>query len=80
MHTHPKLLAGLALASALWALGGSAQANPAANMTPLPNLAPLSTQEVEPIHCRRYRHCHSHCVRRGMFGKCRRWVQRCHRC
>lgn len=80
MHAHRKLLAALALSSALLALGGPAQANPAGNMTPLPNLAPLSADSVEPIDCRRYRHCHSRCVRRGLFGKCRRRVESCHRC
>ncbi len=71
-----KILAGLALATAMMAFGGSAQAAPLGNMTPLPNLAPLSEQ-AEPAHCRRYRHCHSVC--HGWRWK-RRCHTRCHRC
>jgi len=80
MLAHRKLLAVLALSSGLLALGGAAQAGPAANMTPLPNLAPLSADAAQPVDCRRYRHCHTRCVRRGLFNKCRRTATYCHRC
>jgi hypothetical protein len=80
MHAHRRLLAALALSSAMLAFGGAAQAAPAGNMTQLPNLTPLPVESVQPIDCRRYRHCHSRCVRRGLFGKCRRRTEYCHRC
>lgn len=74
-----KLLAVLALSTGMLAFAGSAQAVPASNMTPLPELAPLSSQGIaEPVHWRRYYHCHRRCVR-WRWGKCRRAVRYCHR-
>ena len=75
-----KLLAALALFSALTTLGQNAQASPGANMTPLPGLAPLSARPLAmPVTCRPYEHCHSRCVR-WRWGKCRRSVRYCHTC
>jgi hypothetical protein len=72
-----KILAATALTAAMMLFGGSAQAVPLGDMTPLPNLTPLSEQQAEPAHCRRYRHCHRVC--RGWRWK-RRCYTRCHRC
>jgi hypothetical protein len=64
--------AGLLFAPAL-----SSHAAPVQSM--LPGLENSEDASVTPIHCRRYRHCHSRCVRRA-FGICRKRVRYCHRC
>lgn len=75
-----KLLAVLAVSSGMMAFAASTQAGPSSNMTPLPELTPLTAEPLaEPVHCRRYYHCHTRCVR-WRWGKCRRSVRTCHRC
>ena len=66
--------AGLIFASA-----PSGQAAPA--QSALPGVQSIDDGAITPIHCRRYRHCHDRCVRRNVFGVCRKRVTNyCHRC
>jgi hypothetical protein len=55
-------------AGLLFAPSLSSHAAPAQWM--LPGLGKSEDANLTPIHCRRYRHCHSRCVRR-VFGICR---------
>jgi hypothetical protein len=78
MRSTRKIFAAMAFATAMMAFGGSSQAAPLGDMTPLPNLAPLSAQDqAQPAHCRRYRHCHTRCHRWKWKRRCYR---SCHRC
>jgi hypothetical protein len=71
-------LTALAIAGALsFAVAGTAEAAPSSSSLSLPDLQTLSGSNVEPAHCRRYRHCHRRCWRRGWRFHCRRY---CHRC
>jgi hypothetical protein len=68
------LVIGVGLAFASVANGHAA---PAQSL--LPGLESITDGNITPISCRRYRHCHSRCVRR-VWGVCRKRVRYCHRC
>jgi len=73
-------LGAVAVAAGLtFACASSSQAAPA--QSALPGLESIDNGAITPIHCRRHRHCHDRCVRRNVFGVCRRLVtDYCHRC
>jgi len=61
---------------ALAAFANQANASPLEGMLS-PGLQSYVGSNVEPVHCRRYRHCHRRCWS-GRYGwHCRRF---CHRC
>lgn len=62
-------------AAAIFIAWGSAQAAPA--FTPVPNVQEFAGSAAEPVHCRRYRHCHRRCRLTRWGWRC--W-RSCHRC
>ena len=71
-------LGAVAIAGCLtFAAAGTTQASPALGTAALPQMQSLPESDVTPVHCRRYRHCHTRCWRHRGHRHCRR---SCHRC